>query len=72
MFTLFFGVGEVHSKEMAKRADLVKFQEFFRHILMRGVLIPPSQYEVLFISAAHTEDELKIAQDGILEFIEKL
>jgi glutamate-1-semialdehyde 2,1-aminomutase len=36
----------------------VRFAAFFREMLARGVLLPPSQFEALFVSAAHTDDDI--------------
>ena len=34
------------------------FAKFFHHMLNRGIFIAPSQYEALFISAAHTDADI--------------
>jgi len=42
----------------AKKCDTKRFAEFFRAVLDRGILIAPSQYEALFVSAAHTDADI--------------
>ncbi len=42
----------------AKRSDAAQFAAFFREMLARGVLLPPSQFEALFISAAHSDADI--------------
>jgi glutamate-1-semialdehyde 2,1-aminomutase len=58
MLTLFFTNGPVHNLEEAKKSDLKLFQQFFQGMLEAGVWLPPSQFEALFISGAHTLADL--------------
>ena len=59
MFTFFFTGGPVTDYESAKRSDTARFGRFFRAMLERGVYLPPSQFEAAFVSAAHTEDDIR-------------
>jgi glutamate-1-semialdehyde 2,1-aminomutase len=56
--TLFFTTGPVRNYGDAKKSDTARFGAFFRGMLDRGVLLPPSQFEGLFVSAAHTDDDI--------------
>ncbi|HEV2386348.1 MAG TPA: glutamate-1-semialdehyde 2,1-aminomutase [Candidatus Acidoferrales bacterium] len=56
--TLFFAVGPVRDYAGAKRSDTARFARFFHEMLGRGILLPPSQFEALFISAAHTDADI--------------
>jgi glutamate-1-semialdehyde 2,1-aminomutase len=56
---MFLGVPEVHNAEQAQGADRKAFALFFRAMLERGIYLPPSQFEALFISLAHNEQELR-------------
>jgi glutamate-1-semialdehyde 2,1-aminomutase len=58
MLTLFFRPGPVGSYEDAKGSDTARFASFFRAMRHRGVFLPPSQFEAMFISLAHTEVEI--------------
>jgi len=58
MFTFFFTEGPVTDWESAKRCNTVRFGEFFRGMLDRGVYLAPSQFEAAFISAAHTDEDI--------------
>src|SRR6185369_1876033 len=58
MLTLFFTAREVTDFESAKTSDLNRFNAFFHAMLDQGVYLPPSQFEVAFISAAHTESDI--------------
>ncbi len=59
LLTVFFGAGEIRNYDDAKKADVKKFAAFFQAMLERGVFLPPSQYEALFISAAHTDADIE-------------
>ena len=72
MFTLFFGLREVHNMEDAKKLDTALFAQFFRWMYARGVYVPPSQYEAWFVSSAHTEEHLTYTRDVVLEFLQTL
>jgi len=56
--TLFFTSEPVTNYCDAKRSDTKRFGAFFRAMLRRGIFLPPSQFEALFISAAHTDDDI--------------
>jgi len=58
MFTWFFQPGEVHDWETAARSDTQAFAKFYRGMLDHGIYLPPSQYEAVFLSAAHTGDDV--------------
>jgi glutamate-1-semialdehyde 2,1-aminomutase len=58
MLTLFFQPGPVTDWESASRSDTKRYAKFFWGLADRGVYMPCSQYEALFISAAHTEADI--------------
>jgi glutamate-1-semialdehyde 2,1-aminomutase len=54
LMTLFFQPGPVRNYDEARQSDTDRYARFFHHMLERGVYLPPSQFEAIFISAAHT------------------
>ena len=42
----------------ARAADRSAYSAYYRAMLERGILLPPSQNEVMFISTAHTEEDV--------------
>ncbi|CAN5921610.1 glutamate-1-semialdehyde 2,1-aminomutase [soil metagenome] len=58
MLTLFFAKGPVTDYESAKTADTARFGSFFRNMRDRGVFLPPSQFEAMFVSLAHTDEDV--------------
>ncbi len=60
MASLFFTRRKVVDYASAKRADTKKYAAFFTGMLKRGVYLAPSQFEALFLSAAHSERDLEM------------
>ena len=59
MFTLFFTDKKVENFTDAKTSDLIKFGQYFRGMLNRGIYLPPSQFESWFLSDSIGEEELE-------------
>jgi glutamate-1-semialdehyde 2,1-aminomutase len=59
LLTVFFNSEPVCDYAGAKKSDTARFAAFFREMLARGILLPPSQFEALFVSAAHTDDDIE-------------
>jgi glutamate-1-semialdehyde 2,1-aminomutase len=59
LLTLFFSPDPVTNYASAKKSDTKLFARFFQEMLSRGIFLPPSQYEALFVSTAHTEADLE-------------
>jgi glutamate-1-semialdehyde 2,1-aminomutase len=58
LLTLFFAPRPVANFSDASHSDTGRFGAFFRAMLDRGLLLPPSQFEALFVSAAHTDADV--------------
>jgi glutamate-1-semialdehyde 2,1-aminomutase len=72
LLTIFFSAEPVTDYASAKKSDSAKFARFFQEMLKRGVLLPPSQYEALFISATHSDDDIARTLDAAKESLNKL
>jgi len=59
MMTVFFNPGPVACYDDASKSDTALFSRFFREMLDRGVLLPPSQFEAMFVSLAHDESDIE-------------
>jgi len=59
MWTWFFKPGPVRNYAEAAESDTAAFGRFHRAMLERGVWLPPSQFEAMFLSAAHGEAEVE-------------
>jgi len=70
MFTFFFSPTPVTDWESAKKCDTARFGKFFHFLLERGVYIAPSQFEAGFVSAAHSEEDIRMTVNVAREFFE--
>lgn len=58
MMTLFFQRGPVVDWQSAAESDTALYARFFWELIERGIYFPCSQFEALFVSAAHSDDEI--------------
>jgi glutamate-1-semialdehyde 2,1-aminomutase len=58
LLTMFIGPERVRDADEARTCDSGKFAKFFHGMLDRGINIPPSQFEAMFISMAHTNADI--------------
>jgi glutamate-1-semialdehyde 2,1-aminomutase len=58
MMTLFFTATPVTDYATAATSDTGRYATFFRELLARGVYFPPSQFEAVFVSAAHSDGDI--------------
>jgi glutamate-1-semialdehyde 2,1-aminomutase len=59
LYQIFFTNQPVTDYACAKSSSTKMFTAYFQELLRQGVFIPPSQFETCFVSAAHTEEDLK-------------
>ncbi len=69
MLTVFFGPSAVRSWDDARTIDTDRFARFFNAALQRGVLLPPSGFEAMFLNLAHAE-VLDSAIERLLDALE--
>ena len=70
IFTVFFTKhSPLRNLDEVKSCDTEMFAAFFRHMLKRGFYLSPSQFELNFISAAHTRAEIDSAAEAAIEFL---
>ena len=55
---IYFTDKKVTDYETAKTSDTSEFAAYFRHMLQRGNYFGPSQFEAIFLSAAHTKEDI--------------
>jgi glutamate-1-semialdehyde 2,1-aminomutase len=60
MMTLFFTDQPVVDWPAASRCDTARFARYFWRMLERGVYLPCSQFEALFVSTAHTDEDIDV------------
>jgi glutamate-1-semialdehyde 2,1-aminomutase len=59
LMTMFFTGDHVKDYACAKKSDTAMYAAFFQEMLERGVFIAPSQFEALFVSAAHSDADIE-------------
>ena len=59
MLCLFFTDREVTNYESAVTSDTKVFAQYFRSMLESGIYLAPSQFEAMFVSAAHSDNDLE-------------
>ena len=72
MATLFCRDEPVRRFEDAAASDTEQYAALFRHLLSRGVYVAPSQFEALFVSLAHGDDEIDRTIEAVQNFFEAL
>lgn len=61
MFQIFFSDKPVIDYKTSKKADAKKFQKLFQNLLKNNIFIAPSQFETVFLSNSHTQNDLNKA-----------
>ena len=59
MMTLFFNPSEVTSWAAVSASDKDGFARFFHRMLEEGVYLPPSPFEAMFVSTAHSDGDIQ-------------
>lgn len=65
LLTIFFRDRPPRDFDEARQSDAAAFGRFFNHLRSEGVLLPPSQYEAWFLSAAHDDEVIQATLDAL-------
>jgi glutamate-1-semialdehyde 2,1-aminomutase len=71
MLTLFAGTEPVLDLQQAQACDAARYGALFRSLLADGVYVAPSQYEAMFVSLAHGEEEIDRTIEAAARFFER-
>ena len=72
MVTLFCQDGVVRDYDGAMRSNTERYAALFRHLLERGIYVAPSQFECMFVSLAHGDDEIDRTIEAVGDFYDSL
>jgi len=73
MMTLFFtDAPQVNNLDEAMTADTERYAAYFKQSLESGIYLAPSQFECLFVSYAHTDEEIDRMIDANLQALKQL
>lgn len=59
MVGVFFTNKPVDNFDCAKQSNLDYFAQYYRAMIEEGIFLPPSQFEGLFLSTAHTDEDIE-------------
>ena len=68
---VFFTSNPVHNYTDAKNSDTALFAKYFLYMLDKGFYFAPSQFEAIFLSAAHTEENIRDAVQTAQAFFQR-
>jgi glutamate-1-semialdehyde 2,1-aminomutase len=72
LVTLFIGPASVADADEARRSDTAAFAGFFHRMLERGIYMPPSQFEAMFVSLAHSLADIDSTVDAARDSLRDL
>jgi len=72
MLTIFFTPDKVYDHASAMKSDTKLFTRYFKGMLARGINIAPSQFEALFLSLAHTDEDMGKTLEACAETLKTL
>ncbi|PCF35832.1 glutamate-1-semialdehyde-2,1-aminomutase [Staphylococcus delphini] len=59
MIGFFLNEGPVTNFKEANQSDLELFSQLYRELAEQGIFLPPSQFEGMFLSTAHTKEDIE-------------
>ena len=68
MATLFMTDGPVRNFDDAQACDTDRYGALFRHLIAHGVYVAPSQFECMFVSLAHGDEEIERTAQALADF----
>ncbi|TXL62571.1 glutamate-1-semialdehyde-2,1-aminomutase [Cerasibacillus terrae] len=72
MFGIFFSEEPVVNFETAQKSNLDYFSQYYRAMIEEGIYLPPSQFEGLFLSTAHTDEDIEKTVQAIDKAFSKI
>jgi glutamate-1-semialdehyde 2,1-aminomutase len=72
LMSIFFTKEPVTDYDSALTSDTKQYAEYFSYLLSHGIYVAPSQFEAMFISYAHTKEEIAHTCAVLEEALKKL
>jgi glutamate-1-semialdehyde 2,1-aminomutase len=72
LLSCFFTAGPVRNFDDVRATDIAAFKRFFAEMLSRGVYLAPSAYEAMFVSLAHTKQDIERTVEAARESFRRL
>ena len=51
-----------------RACDTDRYAALFRHLLERGIYVAPSQFEAMFVSLAHSDEDVEATVEAVAGF----
>lgn len=71
LMSIFFTPDAVEDYDSAVKSDTKEYARYFGHMLDNGIYIAPSQFEAMFVSDAHTNEDINRTIEVMEEFFRK-
>lgn len=68
LLSIFFNDKAVTDHESATASHTGKYAEYFSYLLDAGIYVAPSQFEAMFLSDAHTEEDISYTCQKMKEY----
>lgn len=68
LMTVFFNDNPVIDYDTSLKCDTKKYAEYFRYLLDNNIYTAPSQFEAMFVSDAHTDEDIEYTCEVIKKF----
>jgi glutamate-1-semialdehyde 2,1-aminomutase len=68
MLTLFMSQQGIRNFDDVQRCDTDRYGALFRHLLARGIYVAPSQFEAMFVSLAHGDEDIDRTIEAVGDF----
>jgi glutamate-1-semialdehyde 2,1-aminomutase len=68
MLTLFMTDRGIRNFDDAQACDTERYGALFRHLLAAGIYVAPSQFEAMFVSLAHSDDDIDRTVEAVGDF----
>lgn len=72
LMSIFFQSDSVNDYEQAAGSDTEAYADYFGYMLDHGIYLAPSQYEAMFVSDAHTEEDIMRTCEVIQSYLQNL
>src|SRR5699024_4615312 len=72
MVGFFFTNEKVTNFEAASTSDLEMFKNYYQGMIKEGIFLPPSQFEGLFLSTAHSDEDIEKTISAVHKVFEQL
>ncbi|HLR74968.1 MAG TPA: glutamate-1-semialdehyde 2,1-aminomutase [Virgibacillus sp.] len=72
MFGVFFTEEPVINYETAQTSNIDQFRTYYKSMIEEGIFLPPSQFEGLFLSTAHTDEDIEHTIQSVHKSFAKL